>query len=79
MTEFDDFQKAEIEKARARSEAAALIPIEALAAKLGVSVRTIRRLHASGNGPPRVRRGHKLMYQESAVDSWLQSRGLRRK
>lgn len=73
--EFDNQQKALIERARARSGQFDLLSIASLAAKLGISVRTVRRLHALGEGPARVKHGRKLMYRQSEIDAWLESSG----
>ena len=50
-----------------------LLSIDQLAGMFGVSVRTIRRLHAAGYGPVRIRRSHRLMYRPSDVEAWLQT------
>jgi hypothetical protein len=50
------------------------ISIEKLAAQLGCSVRTVRRMHARAEGPPRYQAGRKQAYRQH-LDEWLKSRG----
>jgi predicted DNA-binding transcriptional regulator AlpA len=47
---------------------------EELAKQLGKSLRSIERLHASGQGPPRVQIGRTIFYQIRTVREWLRSR-----
>jgi predicted DNA-binding transcriptional regulator AlpA len=42
-----------------------------LAQGIGVSTRTLARLHAKRQGPPRVRVGKKILYKRSSVLAWL--------
>jgi predicted site-specific integrase-resolvase len=50
------------------------LSIEDLAKASGVSIRTIRRIEADGQGPPRVKRSHKYMYRSEDVERWLAAR-----
>jgi hypothetical protein len=57
---------------------------EALAAKLGVSVRTLDRLHASRSGPPRISpvrpgaaRSRIILYKLADVTRWLDGQAVR--
>jgi hypothetical protein len=74
---FDEELTARIEAAMARP-ASTLLSIEQLAARLAVSVRTVRRMHAAGKGPPRARRGHALMYRSDDVEAWFAATGRER-
>jgi predicted DNA-binding transcriptional regulator AlpA len=48
---------------------------EALAAELGIHVRTLRKLDERNEGPPRTIIGHKaIYYKKESVLEWLQSR-----
>ncbi|SOD96543.1 helix-turn-helix domain-containing protein [Caenispirillum bisanense] len=38
---------------------------------LGVSVRTLQRLHASRRGPARIKIGRVIMYRVEAIREWL--------
>jgi len=42
-----------------------------LAGHLGISRRTLDRLHALRRGPPRTRIGRKVLYRLDAVREWL--------
>lgn len=42
-----------------------------LAEALGVSERTLARMHAMRNGPPRCRRGNIIVYFNKSVTEWL--------
>jgi predicted DNA-binding transcriptional regulator AlpA len=75
----DEELKSLKERERVESEANPLLSIEELAASLGVSVRTIRRLHAMGEGPDRVRIGRRQMYRKLTVDAWCAATGRRMK
>jgi hypothetical protein len=44
---------------------------EQLAAELGISVRTLRRLHARGEAPPCSRIGRLILYPIAAFRQWL--------
>jgi hypothetical protein len=50
---------------------------EQLARKLGLSVRTLDRLHVTRTGPPRIsppgRRSKLILYKLSEVERWLDS------
>jgi len=47
-----------------------------VARMLGVSLSTVKRLRASGEGPPSIRVGKRaLRYRRSDVEAWLQRRG----
>jgi hypothetical protein len=54
-----------------RRKAQNLFSVEELARFLEVSVRSIRRLHAVGAAPPRIRRSRRLMYPMNGVLAWL--------
>ncbi len=62
--------------ARARRRLRDLITIEELSGFLRISVRTLQRMHASGQGPPRIRRSHPLVYPVSELIPWVQARTL---
>jgi hypothetical protein len=64
-----------LQVARTRRRAANLFSIEELAAFRAVSIRTIRRLHAAGIGPPRIRRSRRLMYPLAELLEWLHTEG----
>ena len=55
---------------KAKEEALGKMDIQELADELEVSVRTIRRWHACGLGPPRKRSGRKLVYRRSEIQQW---------
>jgi hypothetical protein len=44
-----------------------------LASQLGVSERTLARMHASRRGPPRCALGKLILYREQTVREWLAS------
>jgi predicted DNA-binding transcriptional regulator AlpA len=47
----------------------------AMAARLGVSRRTLQRWRAEGGGPPYVRLGpRRVAYEEAAADAWAAGR-----
>jgi hypothetical protein len=46
----------------------------ALATRLGVTCRTLRRWHVMRIGPPRTTCGRKILYKISSVMDWLVSR-----
>jgi excisionase family DNA binding protein len=49
---------------------------QAVARILGVSVSTVRRLRASGEGPPSIRVGKRaIRYRRADVEAWLRRRG----
>jgi hypothetical protein len=54
-----------------RLKAQNLFSVEELAQFHEVSVRSIRRLHAAGVAPPRIRRSRRLMYPKDGVLAWL--------
>ena len=45
-----------------------------LASLLGVSVRTLSRWGAAGNGPPKIKIGKKVLYDLNKIPEWLASR-----
>jgi excisionase family DNA binding protein len=50
----------------------AYLTVEQLARELHVSRRTVDRMHRSGQGPPRVRIGHRrLLCERTAVATWI--------
>ena len=67
----DSSQQEILETARLRRRAQNLLSIEELAQFLESSVRSIRRLHAAGMGPPRIRRSRRLMYPVPNLLEWL--------
>jgi hypothetical protein len=67
----DSSQQEILETVRLRRRAQNLLSIEELAQFLECSVRSIRRLHAAGMGPPRIRRSRRLMYPVPSVLEWL--------
>jgi uncharacterized protein YjcR len=69
--DLDRILRTEIQAAERRTQASHFLSIEKLAEELGVHVRTIRRWHARGEGPPRVKRSRKLMYRKADVEVWL--------
>jgi hypothetical protein len=48
-----------------------LFTIEELSEFLGVSIRTIQRMHAHGQGPRRIRKSYRLMYPIPDLLDWL--------
>ena len=68
-----DPYQALLDAAEAAAAASPWLSIKQLAERLGVSVRTIRRWHAKGEGPERTKRGRRKMYHKDAVDRWLAS------
>ena len=69
--ETDEMHGALVEIAKARSLCSPWMSIQNLAKHIGVSIRTVRRIHAAGGGPARVKRSRKLMYRRDDVESWL--------
>jgi predicted DNA-binding transcriptional regulator AlpA len=57
----------EIERARARAEAAPLISIQEVAEQYGISLRTLRRRQAGGLMPSRTKHGRWLKYQKTEI------------
>ena len=51
-----------------------LFRIDELARFLGISVRTIQRLHAKGYGPDRIKEGRRYVYKLSSLRRWLTHR-----
>ena len=66
-----------IEATRTRRWLYELFTIEELSEFLGVSIRTIQRMHAAGKGPPRRRKSYRLMYPIPALLDWLGSKNYR--
>ena len=54
----------------------ALAPADA-AVYLGLSVATLERMRASGNGPPFVKIGKSVRYARDAMDEWLREDAVR--
>lgn len=48
-----------------------VLTVEELASFLSVSVRSIRRIEADGQGPPRQKRQHRLVYPVPELLRWL--------
>ncbi len=46
---------------------------EALAAQLGIGLRTLYRWQARGIGPPKTKIGGKVLYHAEAVRRWLKA------
>jgi Helix-turn-helix domain len=69
--DLDANQKEILNLLGSRWKAQNLFTIEELAQFLEVSVRSIRRLHAAGVAPPRIRRSGRLMYPKDGVLAWL--------
>jgi len=61
---------AKVEAMRSLRETFDLIPITELAKRWDVHVRTVRRLHERGEGPPRVLHGHRKKYSLREVVAW---------
>lgn len=53
---------------RAAAESYPFISVKKIAAKYNVSVRTLRRMHAQGNLPPRKKRGRLFEYPADAIE-----------
>jgi hypothetical protein len=53
---------------------AGYISEEEQASRFGVTVRTLRRWRARGEGPPIVRLGHRVLYAEDAGARYLRER-----
>ena len=69
--DLDENQKEILKLLGSRWKAQNLFSVEELAQFLEVSVRSIRRMHAAGAAPPRIRRSRRLMYPVSAVLEWM--------
>jgi hypothetical protein len=69
--DLDANQKEILNVLGSRWKAQNLFSVEELAQFLEVSVRSIRRLHAAGVAPPRIRRSGRLMYPVNDVLAWL--------
>jgi hypothetical protein len=69
--DLDENQKEILKLLGSRWKAQNLFSVQELAQFLEVSVRTIRRMHAAGVDPPRIRRSRRLMYPVSAVLEWM--------
>jgi excisionase family DNA binding protein len=50
-----------------------LLTREQAAHLLGISVRTLNRLHAKGMGPPRTKFGGSVRYSVAAINRWLRA------
>jgi hypothetical protein len=73
--ELNSSQQEIVEAARLRRRAQNLLSIQELSQFLELSVRSIRRLHAAGMGPPRIRRSRRLMYPVPRLLEWLPTFG----
>jgi hypothetical protein len=69
--DLDENQKEILKLLGSRWKAQNLFSVEELAQFLEVSVRSIRRMHAAGVAPPRIRRSRRLMYPVNGVLAWL--------
>ena len=69
--DLDANQKEILKLLGSRWKAQNLFSVEELAQFLEVSVRSIRRMHAAGVAPPRIRRSGRLMYPVNGVLAWL--------
>jgi hypothetical protein len=69
--DFDANQEEILKRLASRWKAQNLFSVEELAQFLEVSVRSIRRMHAAGVAPPRIRRSKRLMYPANDVLAWL--------
>ena len=69
--ELDANQEEMLKLLGSRWKAQNLFSVEELAQFLEVTVRTIRRMHAAGVAPPRIRRSRRLMYPKDGVLAWL--------
>jgi hypothetical protein len=69
--DLDANQKEILNVLSSRSKAQNLFSVEELAQFLEVSVRTIRRMHATSVAPPRQRRSKRLMYPVHGVLAWF--------
>jgi predicted DNA-binding transcriptional regulator AlpA len=67
----NDGQKELLNAAKVRSQLRELLTIEELSKFTGLSVRTIQRMHQNGQGPRRIRRGHRLVYPVADLLMWL--------
>src|SRR4051812_1369624 len=70
--EFTPAQHEVLRRAQTRLRYRNSLTIEDLSEFLGISVRTIQRMHASGKGPPRLRWSHRFVYRVSKVTEWVQ-------
>ena len=59
-----------LEAARTRRRLREQLTIEELSEFLAVSVRTIQRMHKYGQGPLRIKRGHRLVYPIADLLVW---------
>ena len=69
--DLDANQKEILKLLASRWKAQNLFSVEELAQFLEVSIRTIRRMHAAGVAPPRIRRSKRFMYPKDGVLAWL--------
>jgi predicted DNA-binding transcriptional regulator AlpA len=67
----NDEQKELLNAAKVRSQLRDLLTIEELSKFTGISVRSIQRMHQNGQGPRRIRRGHRLVYPVADLLMWL--------
>lgn len=51
-----------------------LISRQEAARRFGVSMRTISRIEAGGNGPPRVTLRGRILYREADLARWIAAR-----
>lgn len=59
-----------LEAAQTRRRLREQLTIEELSEFLDVSIRTIQRMHRYGQGPPRIKRGHRLVYPIADLLVW---------
>ena len=64
-------QREILETARTRRHIVDHLTIEELSEFLAVSIRTIQRMHATGRGPRRIPRSHRLIYPVPDLLQWL--------
>jgi Helix-turn-helix domain len=69
--DLDENQKEILTLLGSRWKAQNLFSVDELAQFLEISVRSIRRMHAAGTAPPRIRRSRRMMYPVNGVLSWL--------
>jgi hypothetical protein len=58
-------------------DAAEYLPESALCEQYPFSPRTVQRWRATGDGPPYIRVGRRILYRRSDVEEWLSSQTFR--
>jgi hypothetical protein len=56
------------------TESRRLLPPSDIAGSLGVEINTLAKWRCRGEGPAYLKIGSRIMYEQSALDAWLESR-----